>query len=102
MKLALSQWIAWFALDLLIKTTVVTLFGMLVTLGAAPFVVFVRLGIFLSVVHFFCVCVGLGATELIKLAYQRSSVALDWIITFLAAHTIFLCLFGGVSHKVIC
>src|SRR5215813_4411006 len=52
MKLTLSQWVAWFALDLLIKTTAVTLFGMLVTLGAAPIAVFIKLGIFLSGVHF--------------------------------------------------
>ena len=58
MNLTLPQWIACFVLDLLIKSFLVTAFGILVTLSAVPVSVFLNLAISLSMLHFICVFLG--------------------------------------------
>jgi hypothetical protein len=92
MNLTLPQWIACFVLDLLIKSLLVTAFGILVTLRAAPVSVFLYLAISLSMLHFICVFLGVTVALLFELLHLRLSSVLNWIVTVVVANVAFLSL----------
>ena len=58
MNFSLPQWVFCAAVDVLIKSVILTVVGLLVTLNSASIAGFVILAVFLSILHFICLSVA--------------------------------------------
>jgi hypothetical protein len=85
-----TQWIVLAALDLIIKIVLVSFFGLLVTLGAAPLVLFIFAAIKLSILHGVCLLLGSILVRVLKLTHLKTPHAINFAITVVVTNAFFI------------
>ena len=84
------QWIATYFLDILIKATVITLIGVLVTFGLASPLGYISFAILLSVFHFVCLAVGAILMPVFDLLRPRFSDTVHSALFLFIANVLFV------------